>query len=128
TTRPPETNNITFSVQRQLSRSMFVETSYNAVIGTHLQTQLLNYNQTPTSYLSAFGSIAQSTTVLNSAIGSAAANAAGIFAPYPGFTGSVRQALRPFPQYNTIQTYEGQGDHSGHSAYHSAIVRFEKRY
>jgi Carboxypeptidase regulatory-like domain len=128
TTRPPETNNINFSIQRQLSRSMLVEGSYNAVIGTHLQTQLLNYNQINPAYLRAFGSIPQSTTVLNSAIGSAVANAAGIFAPYPGFTGSVRQALRPYPQYQTIQTYEGQGDHSGHSSYHSAIIRFEKRY
>src|SRR5204862_3447683 len=82
TTRPPETNNFTFSIQRQLSRSMFVEASYNGVIGSHLQTQLLNYNQVPMNYATAFGSISQSTTILNSAIGSAAANSAGIFAPY----------------------------------------------
>ena len=128
TTRPPESNNISFSIQRQLNRSMVLEASYNAVIGTHLQTQLLNYDQVNPLYLSAFGNIQQSTTVLNSAIGSAVANAAGVFAPYPGFTGSVRQALRPFPQYTNIDTYGGQGDHSGHSAYHAAIIRLEKRH
>jgi hypothetical protein len=128
TTRLPETNNFNFSLQRQLTGSMLVEVSYNAVIGSHLQTQLLDVNQDNPSYLTAFGTIQQSTAVLTSNVGSATANAAGITAPYPGFTGTVKQALRPFPQYGTIQTFEGQGDHSGHSAYHAAILRFEKRY
>jgi len=34
---------------------------------------------------------------------------------------------RPFPQYTTIDTYAGQGDHSGHSTYHAAIVNLSKR-
>ena len=40
----------------------------------------------------------------------------------------MRQALRPYPQFQTIDTRSGGGDHSGHSTYHSAMVRFEKRY
>jgi hypothetical protein len=39
----------------------------------------------------------------------------------------VAQALRPFPQYNVIDTYAGQGDHSGHSTYHAGIVKLTKR-
>lgn len=128
TTRLPETNNFNLSIQRQLTGSMLVEVSYNAVIGSHLQAQLLDYNQDNPALLTAFGNIQQSTAVLTSSVGSALANANGITAPYPGFTGTVKQALRPFPQYTTIQTFEGQGDHSGHSAYHAAILRFEKRY
>jgi hypothetical protein len=135
TTRLPENNNFNFSIQRQLSSSMILETSYNAVMGSHLQTQLLDYNQLDPRYLTAFGTIAQSTAVLNSQIGSATANAAGIGEPFPGFNAlwtngrnTVKQALRPFPQYNVIQTFEGQGDHSGHSTYHAGIVRLEKRY
>jgi hypothetical protein len=128
TTRLPETNNFNLSVQRQLTGSMLVEVSYNAVIGSHLQAQLLDYNQDNPALLTAYGSIQQSTAVLTSNVGSALANANGIVAPYPGFTGTVKQALRPFPQYTTIQTFEGQGDHSGHSAYHAGILRFEKRY
>src|SRR5260370_19739542 len=128
TTRLPETNNFNLSIQRQLSSSMILEASYNAVIGAHLQAQLLDYNQVDPRYLTAFGTIAQSTTVLNSQVGSATANAAGIVAPYAGFTGTVRQSLRPFPQYTYIDTFAGQGDHSGHSSYHAAIIRLEKRY
>jgi hypothetical protein len=128
TTRLPETNNFNLSIQRQLTGSMLMEVSYNASVGSHLQAQLLNVNQDNPALLTAFGTIDQSTAVLNSSVGSALANANGITAPYPGFTGTVKQALRPFPQYTTIQTYEGQGDHSGHSAYHAGILRFEKRY
>ena len=71
--------------------------------GRTCRRQLLDYNQVNPSYLTAFGTIAQSTTVLNSQVGSPLANAAGVFAPYPGFTGTVKQALRPFPQYTTIR-------------------------
>jgi hypothetical protein len=41
-------------------------------------------------------------TLLQSSVGSAQANAAGITPPYPGFVGTVAQALRPFPQYQAI--------------------------
>ncbi len=128
TVRAPETNNFDFSIQRQLTSSMILEASYNGVMGSHLQSQLLNYNQVNPAYLTAFGSIAQSTAVLNSNVGSALANQYGIKAPYPGFTGTVRQSLRPFPQYTGIDTFGGQGDHSGHSTYHAAMIRLEKRY
>ncbi len=128
TTRPPETNNFNFSIQRQLTSSMILEASYNGVTGSHLQAQLLNYNQDNPSVLTQFGSIAQSTLVLNSSVGSPLANSYGITAPYPGFTGTVKQALRPYPQYTQIDTFAGQGDHSGHSTYHAGMVRFEKRY
>ena len=114
---------------------MVAEIGYNGVMGARLQSQLLQYNQVNPAYLTAFGSIAQSTAVLNSRLGSTLANAAGIQEPYPGFTtfwnahggATVRQALRPYPQYAGIDTYSGGGDHSGHSTYHAAILRFEKR-
>jgi hypothetical protein len=45
-----------------------------------------------------------------------------------GQRATVAQALRPYPQYNLIDTSSGGGDHSGHSTYHAAIIRLEKRY
>jgi Carboxypeptidase regulatory-like domain len=128
TTKLPAYDNFNLSIQRQLGNSMFIEAQYSGVMGEHLQTELLDYNQINPSYLTAFGTVAQSITVLNSQIGSAAGIASGVKAPYPGFTGTVAQALRPFPQYNVIDTYAGQGDHSGHSTYHAAILKFQKRY
>ena len=40
----------------------------------------------------------------------------------------MRQALRPYPQFQGIDTAAGGGDHSGHSTYHAGMIRFEKRY
>ena len=94
---------------------------------------MLDYNQINPRYLTAFGTVAQSITVLNSLVGSATANAAGVFAPFPTFNtlwgsrATVAQALRPYPQYTYIDTYAGQGDHSGHSTYHAMILKFNKR-
>jgi hypothetical protein len=133
TTKLPAFDNFNFSVQRQFGGSMVGEIGYNGVLGDHLQTELLQYNQINPSYLTAFGTVAQSINVLNSLVGSATANAAGITAPFPGFNAlwgsraTVAQALRPFPQYTYIDTYAGQGDHSGHSTYHALITKFNKR-
>ncbi len=127
TTKLPAYDNFNFSIQRQIGNSMVAEVSYSGVMGEHLQTELLDYNQISPSYLTAFGTVGQSTTVLNSSITSATGVASGVKIPYPGFTGTVAQALRPFPQYNVIDTYAGQGDHSGHSTYNAAIVKFQKR-
>lgn len=121
--RLPESYDWTLSIQRQLSSSLIFETSYNATIGAHLVSGLLRMNQVPFSAFQRYG-----LSVLQSNITSATAQAAGIQRPYPSFTGSVAQALRPYPQYLDIQTREGHGDKSGHSSYHAWIAKLEKRY
>jgi hypothetical protein len=133
TTKLPAFDNLNFSLQRQITGSMVAEIGYNGVLGSHLQSELLQYNQISPKYLTAFGTVAQSITVLNSLVGSTTANAAGIAAPFPTFNAlwgsraTVAQALRPYPQYTYIDTYAGQGDHSGHSTYHALIAKFTKR-
>ncbi len=133
TTKLPAYDNFYFSIERQLSGSMVLEAAYNGVMGEHLQAELLDYNQINPSYLTKYGTVAQSITVLNSQVGSAAAIAAGVTAPFPTFNSlwgsraTVAQALRPFPQYNVIDTYAGQGDHSGHSTYNAFLLKFQKR-
>src|SRR5262249_50958259 len=131
-TRLPEQLSWNLSIQRQLSQSLVLDASYNAVSGTHLQAGILNYNQVPFSALDKYG-----VTLLNSAVDSPAAIAAGIRQPWPGFadfwrskkvTPTVAQALRPFPQYTTIDTWSGAGDHSGHSTYHALILKLDKRF
>lgn len=128
-TRPPAYQSINFSIQRQLTPTTVVEGAYNGSLGSRLQAGLLNYNSLPFSALQQYGS-----TLLNARIDSPAAIAAGFTEPFPGFTqlwgsgATVRQALRPYPQYQAINTRNGGGDHSGHSTYHSAMLRFEKRY
>lgn len=132
-TRLPEQLSWNLSIQRQLSNSMVLDVAYNAVAGTHLQAGLLNYNQVPidvaTRYTPAqlglnFGNPAQR----------AEAEALGFRLPYANFVtnfgsrATVAQSLRPFPQYTEINTWDGNGDHSGHSSYHAAVIKLDKRY
>jgi len=44
--------------------------------------------------------------------------------PYPSFTGTVAQALRPFPQYQNVTTHR---TNNGYSTYHSMQLTFTKR-
>ncbi len=128
-TRPPAFQSFNFSIQRQLSSSTVAEIAYNASLGSRLQAGLLAYNSLDPSVLTTYGP-----ALLNSRFDSPAAVAAGIRAPFPTFgqlwgsAATVRQALRPFPQFQDIDTRSGGGDHSGHSTYHSLMIRFEKRY
>jgi hypothetical protein len=135
-TKLPTADFFNLSVQRQLSSKMLVEASYNASVGSHLQTQLLNYDQVDPAYLQKYGY-----ALLNSPVTSPAAISAGFKSPYPTFANAacpaqdacwgsgatVARSLRPFPQYNSIDTFSGGGDHSGHSSYHAGIIRIERR-
>jgi hypothetical protein len=135
-TRLPEQNFWNLSIQRQMTPTTVVEVSYNALIGSHLQTQLLNPDQVNPQFLSQYGF-----ALMNSLVTSPAAVAAGFKSPYPSFTvascsaqdacwgsgATVARALRPYPQYAGIDTYSGGGDHSGHSSYHAGIIRLERR-
>jgi hypothetical protein len=75
-------------------------------------------NQLDTKYL-ALGNL------LLANINSPAAMAAGIPVPYPGFNGSVAQALLPYPQY----TYVAQGTNTaGFSEYNGVHFSIQKRF
>ena len=75
-------------------------------------------NQLNTKYL-ALGNL------LLANINSPAAVAAGIHVPYPGFTGTVAQALLPYPQY----TYIGEGTNTrGFSLYNGGHFAVQKRF
>src|SRR5258706_16420047 len=54
-TRPPESNSWNLSMQHRLSPVSLVEVSYNAQMGSHLQSQLLNYDQVNPALLAKYG-------------------------------------------------------------------------
>lgn len=131
--RLPENYQWTFSVQRQLGSSWVLETAYNATMGAHLVAGLKNINQLPFSVLEKYGR-----SLITSPINSAQAQAAGFTLPYANMpcdfsracnpaSISVNQTLRPYPMYNDINTWAGNGDKSGHSTYHSALIKIDKR-
>lgn len=121
--RLPENYDWSLSMQRELGKGFVLETSYNATIGAHLISGNLRYNQLDPAYVQKYGR-----DILNLNINDPKVVAAGIKKPYPSFNGNAAQALRPYPQYNDINTQSGAGDHSGHSSYHAGIASLSKRY
>jgi hypothetical protein len=137
--RAPESYYWTFSTQRQMSTNTVLEVAYNANVGAHLQTGLVNINQVPTaiwqSYVDRLG-VTQAAALFNAQATSALAQSNGIVLPYPQFADpaiqttqrTVGQALRPYPQYLAINTGAQSGDKSGHSSYHAMTVRLDRRF
>ena len=129
-TRPPAYQSLNFSIQRQIIvHHASPRVAYNGSLGSRLQAGCLHTTRS-TRRADAYGA-----TLLNSRIDSPAAIAAGIPRAVPRLhrvcgaaSATVRQALRPYPQFQDIDTRSGGGDHCGHSTYHSAMLRFEKRY
>jgi hypothetical protein len=128
--------NFSLNVQRELTRSLALEVGYLGVMAGNIQSSLLTFNALNYNYLPPTLNpfTASGRTALASLVGSATANSAGVFAPFPLFNAlwgsgaSVGQALRPFPQFAGIDTTNGGGDRIGHSTYHSMQVRLNKRY
>jgi hypothetical protein len=127
----------TLSVQREVRRGMTVEVDYNGSKGSRLQANLLNMNQVPLAtvndLIARLGPTA-AVALLSMQANSPQAVAAGIKIPYPNFTNpavqttrSVAQALRPFPQYGTINTTNSGGDKTGRSMYHAGVFKLTQR-
>jgi hypothetical protein len=134
-TRAPESLYWTFNIQRQMASNTVLEIGYNANVGTHLQSGILVMNQVPTArFLELSNRVgrAQAISIMNGAFNAPAAVAAGITAPYPNFATqnlrSAAQSMRPYPQYAAISTGPQNGDKSGHSSYHSMVVKFDRRF
>ena len=119
----PRWQNWSVTYQRQLSGNTMLGLSYIGNHGTRLphnaSTLGVDANMNDPSVL------ALGATVLTANINSAAAQAAGIRLPYPGFTGNVAQALRKYPQYQNINW---RGVPVGETKYHALETVLERRF
>jgi hypothetical protein len=122
--RPPEFYSWNIDIQKQLPKNVVASIGYTGTKGTHLSSAILQLNQMDPKYFKQYGR-----DLLNSAATSPAAVSAGIKLPYAGFTGTVSQALRPFPHYGAVETNNSSvGERSGDSTYNAMIVKLDKRY
>jgi hypothetical protein len=106
-----------FGFERELPGQILLKANYVGSHGLRLEAYLENLDQLDPKYLS-LG------TTLGADINSPQATAAGIVAPYAGFTGTVAQALRPYPQYLSIAS---NAQTTGVSHYNSLQMTAEKR-
>lgn len=123
----------TLTMQHEVKRGLLVEAGYSAIVGTHLIASLLNYNQVDINTVLANLNIYTNAgrNLLNTTFdnGNHLVQNAGFSKPYADFPDNftLARALRPYPQYNNVTTSSG-GDHSGHSSYHSLILKVTRRY
>lgn len=116
---PSYTQSFNFTTQWQLTPTTMLDVGWVGAKSTRLSTGVFNVNQVDPRYLS-LGSL------LTESIDSPAVRAAGFSRPYPTFTGTLAQSLRPFPQYAGIDT--NRSENVGNSTYHSLQVKLEKQY
>ena len=115
--RAPRVQNWSLDIQRQLPGGFFADVAYVASKSTRL-----NYsptvNQVDPKYLS-LGSL------LQRSITDPLVVAAGYQKPYPSFTGTLAQALRPYPQFSDVLNGFAP---MGKANYNSLQAKFERRY
>jgi hypothetical protein len=118
--KPAVGQDLGFQVQRELPGGWIVSAKYEGKFTHGLPTNNLeNLNEDP------LADIRYGTAVLESQVGSALADAAGIKSPYPGFSGPVYQALRPYPQYQSILNIWDLGKQV---LYNAGIFEAEKHF
>ena len=124
--RPGTIQNWTLDVQRQLPFETIVDVSYVGAHGDHLQAFLHDPNQGNPANMSR-GACLQ--VNIASQVGNpACAGQSVVAAPYSGFTGTVSQALRPFPQYGTVSVDSAtMSDPFGDYTYNALQVQVTKR-
>ena len=108
-----------FGIQRQFTPTWLLDVSYVGAKMTRLPSGVHEPNQVHPSFLS-------QGDLLNKQIDDPAVVAAGFSPPYAGFTGSLAQSLRPFPQYSEVGTW--WTFHNGNSSYNALQMKLEKRF
>jgi hypothetical protein len=111
-------SNWNLDVQRALPAGFLVDIGYVGNSAHHLGSFLINPNQVDPKYLSLGSAL---TAPLSSAVG----QATHVPLPYAGFTGTVAQALRPYPQYQGINEFNQS---AGSSHYHSLQVKLQRQF
>lgn len=126
TARPGTTQTWTLDIQQQLPAKTILDVAYVGDHGDHLQAFLHDPNQgNPANQ--ALGACLE-VNINNQAGNPACAGQAPVTVPYAGFTGSVAQALRPFPQYQSAQVDSvTSADPFGVYTYHALQVQVQKR-
>jgi hypothetical protein len=121
--KPPMVQSWSFQIQQQLATDLIFSVAYvgNKSQNLHSAAAAGMYNDMPVQDL------ALGQNLIFSSVGSAAANAAGIYAPYAGFSGAVGNALRHYPQYVRINA-DCCLENDGMSTFNALEVMLQRRF
>jgi hypothetical protein len=116
-----------FSVEHSLTSTTLLRGTYHGNIGNKLLAREQTPNQLDPKYIPIYGSLLNQQ--LRNVITNPALSANGFKLPYAGYpmTRTLSQALRPFPQYDNIDT-SGGSNNDGHSTYHALELSMEERF
>jgi hypothetical protein len=109
-------NNYNVTVRRQLPASFSTTVAYIGAYGTRLSFDS-EINRIPFNAIGQYGDLLFSNLSAQPGL--------GIPLPYPGFTGTVQQALRPYPQFTSI-TY--LNNYRGKTRYDSLQATLERHF
>jgi hypothetical protein len=124
--RPGTIQNWTLDIQRQLPMQTIVDVAYVGAHGDHLQAFLHDPNQGNPVNMARGGCL--QVNIADQVGNPACAGQSVVAAPYAGFTGTVSQALRPYPQYGTVSVDSAtMDDPFGDYTYHALQVQATKR-
>lgn len=126
TARPGTTQTWTLDVEEQLPAKVVVDVAYIGDHGDHLQAFLHDPNQGLPANMARGACLYAD---INAQVGNPdCAGQTIVASPYPGFSGTVSQALRPFPQYGNAQVDSvTMSDPFGVYTYHALQVSAQKR-
>jgi hypothetical protein len=124
--RPGTTQTWTLDMQQQLPAKTILDIAYVGDHGDHLQSFLHDPNQgNPANQ--ALGSCLEVNIAAQTG-NPACAGQAAVASPYAGFSGTVAQALRPFPQYDSAQVDTvTSADDFGDYTYEALQAQIQKR-
>jgi hypothetical protein len=110
----PMVQNWNFGIQYELPWQTRIEANYIGNHGAHLSNPYyLGYlNQVPSQYLSLGNTLLDDISLHPE-----------IPKPYPSFTGTVAQALRPYPQYQGVNSYRSNVDWSNYNSFQLTLTK-----
>jgi hypothetical protein len=123
--RPGMVQNWSLEVERQLAPDLILSIGYVGTHATRLRSSVAEINNINPSFFSLGAALSQP-------INSGTATSLGINPPFPEFEtlygpGTIGQALRPFPQYQTINT-DCCLENLGQSTYNGLLTKVERRF
>jgi len=114
----PRFHNWNINIQRELPGGLLLDAAYVGMRGSRLPSNLNDFNQSDPKYLALGPLLARPIT-------DPAVVAAGYGPPYPGFRGTLAQALRPFPHVLGVRN---DFNADARSWYDALQVMVERRY